>query len=277
MEKNEVVAYLVMEAATEPVKPMNLQVYDKNNLFYLNFDAILQEYDVFNRNRRKYMLEPMKISLNAPHLIELLKKKSLLGEAGHPLTDDIKRILTIDPKLTSHRINNYELQGKYLKGNIDTLDDNAYGTQMTKNMLQGIESAFSLRALAQLIKQRDGSQLMNSRAHVVTFDRVLLPSHPCAYRDESKPIQKIIKSVELAGNSMTTESAIVVQESSLLDFIKCESKNVKLVSNVCEVAMESMTLSSDLKHVILKEEGNTYFVNIEEKIKRDVTKFMSNL
>ena len=61
------------------------------------------------------------------------------------------------------------------------------------------------------------------------------------------------------------------------DFISMESVNVKLISNVCEVALSSMDLSSDMKHVILKENGNTYIIPLEEKIKYDVNQYMINL
>lgn len=277
MEKNEVVAYLIMEATSEPTKPSNLKVIDKNNLFFLRFETILQEFNVQNRNKRIYMSGPMMESLKAPHLMELMMKKSWKGEAGHPMTDDVKRILTIDPKLTSHKINNISFSGNFLKGEVETLDDNAHGTQMTKNILQGMEPAFSLRALAQLMKRGDGSQLMNSRAHIVTYDWVILPSHQTAYRDQSKPIQKVIKNIEVAGNSVQECALFPVQESQIIDFIKTESKNVKVVSSVYEVATESMELSSDLKHVILRENGSTFFVKIEDKIKHDISNYMRNL
>jgi len=277
MIKQEVAAYLIMEATTEPMKPQNLQIYDKNGLFYLRFLTTLQEFNVRNRNGRIYSGNPMIESLRAPHVTELVTNKTWLGEAGHPMTDDVKRILTIDPKLTSHRINWWNAQGNFLKGEVETLDDGAHGTQMTKNILQGMEPAFSLRALAQLIKQGDGTQLMNSRAHIVTYDWVILPSHKTAYRDQSKPIEKVIRNIELAGNSVQECALMPVQESQIVDFIKMESKNVRLVSNVCEVAMESMTLSKDLKNVILREGGLTYVVKVEDKIKRDVSRFMSKL
>ena len=56
-----------------------------------------------------------------------------------------------------------------------------------------------------------------------------------------------------------------------------ESANVNLISNVCEVALGSMTLSSDLKHVILKEDSNTFIVPLEDKIKNDINHYMRNL
>jgi hypothetical protein len=277
MKKNEVAAYLIMESTSDPVKPKDLQVFDKNGLFYVRFNTFLQEFNVKNRNRRSYAQGPMAQSLQAPHIAELLDKKTWLGEAGHPQTTDVARILTIDPKLTSHRINSIRLENNFLKGEVETLDDGHYGTQMTKNILQGLEPAFSLRALASLIKQGDGSSLMNSKCHIVTYDWVILPSHASAYRDTTTPIQKVVKSVQADGNSVTESALVPVIESQIMDYIKLESNNVKLVSNVCEVALESMKLTPDMKHVILREGTNTYAVKVEEKIKHDVRRFMANL
>ena len=277
MVKNEVAAYLIMESTMEPVRPKNLQVHDKNGLFYVRFETYLQEFDTFNRNRRNYALGPMMESLNAPHIRELIAKKSWKGEAGHPMTEDVKRILTIDPKLTSHKVNWFSLEGKLLRGEVETLDDGMYGTQMTKNILQGMEPAFSLRALAKLIKNGDGSSLIRSKSHIVCYDWVILPSHDKAYRDQSKPIQKVFKSLQDDGNTITESALVPVAESQIKDFIKMESHNLKVVSNVCEVAMESMSLTSDLSYAILREGSNTYAVKIEDRIKHDVRRFMANL
>lgn len=276
MKKNEVAGFLIMESTMEPSKPTNLQVYDKGGLFYVKFDTTLQEFNRQNRNRRTYVKEPMLTSLNAPHIQELLRNRTWLGEAGHPMEEDVKRILTIDPKLTSHRINSFYSEGYMLKGEVETLDDGGYGTRMTKNILQGMEPAFSLRALAPLTKRADGSSLVQAKSHIVTYDWVILPSHDKAYRDQSKPIQKVVKDIQNDGNTVT-ESAIAVAESQLKSFIALESANVKLVSNVCEVSAQSMSLTSDFKHAVLKEGSNTYLVNIEDKIKHEARGYFSRL
>ena len=65
--------------------------------------------------------------------------------------------------------------------------------------------------------------------------------------------------------------------SSIKDFIVSESTNLKLVSNVCEVALEGMTLSDDMRNVIIRESNNTYIVPIEEKIKYDINSYLRNL
>lgn len=277
MVKNELAAYLLMEATTDPVEPRNLKVFDKDQLFYLRFDTILQSFNVRNRNGRIYMGHAMIPSLNADHIIELERMRSWFGEAGHPISDDIKRILTINPQMISHKIVSHTVDNNYCKGTIETLDNDSYGRQMTKSILQGMKPAFSLRALAPLTKRADGTQLVQSKAHVVCYDWVILPSHRDAYIDETKPIQKIVKKIEDGGNGLTESFAQVVNESMVKDFIAMESTNVKVVSNVCEIATENMTVSSDLKNVILKEGDLTYFVPMEEKIKDDIRNYLSKM
>lgn len=274
--KQEVAAYLIMESASEPARVENLQVFDKNSLFYVRFETVLQDFNVQNRNRRIYTSKAMIPSLQAEHIIELENKKSWFGEAGHPMTDDVKRILTIDPKLISHKIVSHTANNMGCRGVIETLD-NEYGKSMTKHILQGMEPAFSLRALAPLVKKPDGSAVVESRAHVVTYDWVILPSHKTAYRDESKPIEKVIKKITDGGNTVMECAITPVQEGMIKNFIAMESANLKLVSNVCEVALGSMTLSDDLRNVILKENNTTYIVPIEDKISHDINTYMRNL
>ena len=275
MNKQEVVAYLVTES-TEPAEIRNLQTIDTNSIFYLRFETTLQDFNVKNRNNRIYMGSAMVPSLNADHIIELENKRSWFGEAGHPMTDDIKRILTINPTLISHRIVSHDVNTDRCTGVIETLDTEQ-GRQMSKLIMQGMEPAFSLRALAPIVKEKSGVGIVKSKAHVVTYDWVIFPSHKAAYRNQEKPIEKIVKKVIENGNVINECSITPVQESMIKDFIKLESTNVKLISNVCEVALGSMTLSEDFRNVVLREGSNTYFVPLEEKIKYDINRFMTNL
>ena len=276
MRKEEVAAYLVTETTSEPATVRDVQVFDKNSLFYIRFDATLQDFNVKNRNGRIYMGDAMIPSLQADHIMELQRNGSWYGEAGHPMVEDVKRILTIDPKLISHRIVKHNVDRYKCTGTIETLDT-FYGKQMTKNTLQGMNPAFSLRALAPLVKKPDGTSVVKTKAHVVCYDWVILPSHKVAYRDTSKPTEKIIKKVIEDGNVVTECAITPLTENSIKDFIAMESTNVKIISNVCEVALDSMQLSSDLRNIILKESNSTYIIPIEEKIKHDVNTYLRNL
>ena len=276
MSKQEVAAYVIMESASDPVKPTNIQPVVSNGLFYVKFDTVLQRFNALNRNNREYDGAWMERSLAADHLAELMRTGNFFGEAGHPDTEKVSRILTIDPKLISHRINKVWTEGKILKGSIETMDDGNFGTQMTRKILQGMEPSFSLRALASLTKRGDGTSLMQSKAHIVTYDWVILPSHKEAYMDKSKPVERVFQDVSKSGNSLTeSASAIMVMESQIKDFIAMESTNVNIVSNVCEVITESMTMSEDFKNVVLKENGKTYIVPIEDRISQEIRSFMS--
>lgn len=279
MKKDNVFAYVLMEEMSEPVQIRNLKECSKNGLLYLIFDTVLQSFDVKNRNKRTYIGDAVMESLAAPHVQELIKKGSFVSEYGHPLVKDMSRVTQIDPARVCGRVNSYYRTGNLLKGEFETFDDGGLGTMLTRRILQGLEPAHSLRAVAKLSKDRNGNDIMNSRAHIIAYDTVILPSHVEAYRDESKDIRVVnqpIVATESTEFGSHEEYAFVVNESMLTDFVMEESKNVKLIKNICEVIPETIKLTPDLKHIILKEGTETYYVDTEDKIKHDIRNFLSN-
>lgn len=279
MKKDNVFAYVLMEEMSEPVQIRNLKECSKNGLLYLIFDTVLQSFEVKNRNKRTYIGDAVMESLAAPHVQELIKKGSFVSEYGHPLVKDMSRVTQIDPARVCGRVNSYYRTGNLLKGEFETFDDGGLGTMLTRRILQGLEPAHSLRAVAKLSKDRNGNDIMNSRAHIIAYDTVILPSHVEAYRDESKDIRVVnqpIVATESTEFGSHEEYAFVVNESMLTDFVMEESKNVKLIKNICEVIPETIKLTPDLKHIILKEGTETYYVDTEDKIKHDIRNFLSN-
>lgn len=278
MKKDNVFAYVLMEEMSEPVQIRNVKECSKNGLLYLIFDTVLQSFEVKNRNKRIYSGDAVMESLAAPHVQELIKKGSFVSEYGHPLVKDMSRVTQIDPARVCGRVNSYYRTGNLLKGEFETFDDGGLGTMLTRRILQGLEPAHSLRAVAKLSKDRNGNDIMNSRAHIIAYDTVILPSHIEAYRDESKDIRVVnqpILATESTEFGSHEEYAFVVNESMLTDFVMEESKNVKLIKNICEVIPETIKLTPDLKHIILKEGTETYYVDTEDKIKHDIRNFLS--
>ncbi len=279
--KDKIVATLVMETPMKPSKPENIKPYNENGFFYLNFNTCLQDFDVFNRNKRKYPTAYMVESFKSEHLIELINKRTWFGEAGHPITNDPLRIMTIDPKKLSHRINSFEIRGNRIYGNIDTLADGGFGERMARLILQGMEPAFSLRALAPLVKNADGTSVLKGKAHIVTYDWVILPSHKEAYRDQSSPIRRMTNTIATESrNQIVTESSfeLAATESQIIDFILAESKNVKLVSTILEVtAACDIKISPDISTVYVKEGTDTIAIKVEDVIKNEVRSYMSKL
>lgn len=279
MEKNEVVAHVIMEQTADPCA-VNIRDFNKNGMTYVIFETVFQSFGVKNRNKRIYDGDAVMASWNAPHIQELIRKKSFVSEYGHPLEQSMSRITQIDPARICGRINSYYRSGNLLKGEFETFDDGACGTMLTRRILQGLEPAFSVRMLAKLSKTNDGTMLMNQPGHLVTADCVILPSHCEAYRDESKSMNIVHKAItESAGMNITEEQyqdmVFAINESMFVDFIKEESKNFKLVKNVEEVIGDSLQLTKDLNNIIIKESGNTYYVKVEDKIKHDIRNFMS--
>ena len=281
INKNEVVAHVIMEQ-TAPPCAVNVREQYSNGLVYVIFETVFQSFGVKNRNKRIYDGDAVMASWNAPHIQELIRKKSFVSEYGHPLDQSMHRVTQIDPARICGRINSYYRSGNLLKGEFETFDDGAMGTMLTRRILQGLEPAFSVRMLAKLSRTKDGTMLMNQPGHLVTADCVILPSHMEAYRDDSKEInivsKPLVESANFTGDitkEMYEDMVFAINESMFTDFIQEESKNVKLIKNVQEVIGDSIKLTKDLNNIILKEGNETYYIKVEDKIKHDIRNFMS--
>ena len=160
---NKPIASIIMEATMEPTKPEIVKSVNAPNMFYVTFKSCLQSFDCFNRNKRNYALNAMTEAIKADHIRELIAKGTWTGENGHPDSTDIKRILSIDPTKICHRICDVEFRGKLLYGTIETLNDDIWGKQFSKHILQGLEASFSLRALAAIQKLPDGRGIIKTK------------------------------------------------------------------------------------------------------------------
>ena len=249
-----------------------------NDLTYVEFDTKLQSWMRQNRNKRKYLTSFMLPSFDAPHLKELQSKKSWMGEAGHPMSNDPKRIMTIDPKLVSHKIDRHWFEGDSVFGHISTLV-NRYGKEMTALILQGMEPAFSLRAMCPMKPDHStNGKVQSGKAFIITYDWVFFPSHDDAYRDERTGIKLVQTSAENNGNVMEAAGTdMLVTESAVIDYIKDKSKNIQVVSSMWEIATESMEVTDDLKWAILKNGGDKLYMSVDEQVRHQVKGYMKNM
>ena len=226
-------------------------------------------------------------AVKADHIQELLYKGTWCGENGHPDSTDIKRILSIDMTKICHRIIDLEFQGNLLYGTIETLNDDAWGKQFTKHILQGLHPSFSLRALAAITKLGDGRGIIKTKPHIVTYDRVILPSHREAYMDNSKPITLVQSATESAtiqesyipeGNTFddtvheVNESAI----ASVLDYVKEESSTFKELATFFDANYDSVSLVDESK-VCINDGDRKIIVCLEDYIRHDIASYMSDI
>lgn len=283
----QVQGYIVMESAMEPMKPKIIETVNEPNMFYVRFRTCLQSFDCFNRNKRNYNLRPMMEAVKADHIQELLYKGTWCGENGHPDSTDIKRILSIDMTKICHRIIDLEFQGNLLYGTIETLNDDAWGKQFTKHILQGLHPSFSLRALAAITKLGDGRGIIKTKPHIVTYDRVILPSHREAYMDNSKPITLVQSATESAtiqesyipeGNTFD-DTVHEVNEStiaSVLDYVKEESSTFKELATFFDANYDSVSLVDESK-VCINDGDRKIIVCLEDYIRHDIASYMSDI
>ena len=144
-------------------------------------EGTLQDMDVENRNRRIYAKADLMPEINGPRMRELIKAKQFCGEYGHPLSDDLVRQQTIDPKLVCVRFENVWVEDNLVKARFRGTN-NDYGEYFDRDLREGCKPAFSLRALG-------GIENINGKAYVkgikiITWDSVIYPSHKVAYTDK---------------------------------------------------------------------------------------------
>ena len=283
MTNEELQGCIVMESVMEPMKPKIIRKVNEPGLFYVRFESCLQSFDCFNRNKRNYECNAMIEGFRADHIQELLRKGTFVGENGHPDSTDIKRILTVDPTKICHRILDVDVRGKLAYGTIETLNDEGYGKQFTMHILQGLHPSFSLRALAPITKLSDGRSIIKSKPHIVTYDRVILPSHREAYMDNNKPVTVIQSATESA--EFTNENFIYpahdntyddiffpIKESAVLEaleFVKEESTRVKELASFVNSTFGKVTLV-DENTVCIEDDNQKTFVFLEDYISRDI-------
>ena len=143
--------------------------------------ATLQDMDVENRNHRIYSKRDLSPEINGPRMKELLDAGMMIGEMGHPLSNDIVRQQTIDPKLGCVRFHKIWIEGNLVKGTYSgTFND--YGETIDQDLRAGYKPAFSLRALGS-IENVNGKAYVRG-VKVITYDAVIYPSHSAAYTEK---------------------------------------------------------------------------------------------
>lgn len=233
--------YIVMEATSpEGRQIQNLQEVKDNGLNFLRFSACLQDFNGYNRNRRKWTAQIIKTMSEAPTVQELIHRGSFVGEQGHPVPSSgkvsVERIMNIDPDRTSHRIVKlFWPKPNEIHGIVETLDEGpgSPGDKMKRNILQGVQPAFSLRSLVPQRRNADGTIDVIGPGRMICYDRVYLPSHEGAYMDVDVPVKSVV-----------TKSEFETVMESFTEHVMAHSDKIRTIVDKMEPAMESATLDT---------------------------------
>jgi len=282
---NSTVAGYILNEHFDPITPKIIEKKQNSVVF----NAIIQDADNPNRNKRRYASNVLAEGLATPYIAERIKTKSLLGEAGHPMTTDPSRQMIIDQLRVSHIICNPHIKDGKVKSVIETANTTA-GRDMMGLINQGVSVAFSMRGFSKIVKEdTNGSGVVDvlGPLFIVTYDWVIHPSHACAYMESS--INESTKSMLLGkdlgynlleSNFMINE-IVPLQNNELVKHVIESSSNFKRLTDFFEYNIDKSTIrileNKQYIDVHDKSDGTILRVCLEKYIKEDIDDYLSSL
>ena len=256
---NQVIGNIILEAASNPV---DLNVIAENN-GKVEATGIIQDADTENRNGRIYEEKDLKPEGYSDRIQkELIPTGNMRGHDGHPSSSELSVQSVIDPKLCCVQFTKIWMEGKDIHANFKGTN-NDLGKAFNADLLEGCKPSFSLRALGSVDRERNGKCYVRN-IRIITWDRVIFPSHKRAYTDK-----------------IVTESAIEngilipVVNQQVVDYIKTESANVKSILNTFDTLYETAIICNGGKNVQLQTaDGNKIVINLEQYI-QDAIKWLN--
>lgn len=230
-------------------------------------EGTLQDMDVENRNHRIYAKADLAPEINGPRMKELIAAKDFKGELGHPLSDDLVRQQTIDPKLVCVNFTKIWIEDNKVKGQFKGTN-NAYGDEFDLDLRDGCKPAFSLRALGSI-------ENVNGKAYVkgikiITYDRVIYPSHKVAYTE------KIVTESTIEGKTIYENQLIVPENDpgriitltesdarTVISRLQRESANLDNILNVFDGLVDQISFVNEHTVMMTNRFGDRIYVNLE--------------
>jgi len=267
---DETKGFIVVEDASTLATPTIIGTNSSKES--IKFEAELQEAEAPNRNGRIYDFKAIDDALNYYTVKEKIKHKAFFGEAGHPLSSDIKRQLYIDQNNISHIVESVRWSGNHLMGVVETANTSV-GRDMAGLIRQGSQASFSMRGVGN-VKVKDGSYTrIKSPLFIVAYDYVVIPSHPNSY------MTRIINESAQVGNKIQGSMMEDVDMEYLLDFVKNNSENVHAMTESLELNIDEadeIKLENQNAILSLKYENESLKIYLEDNIRSHADKFFSS-
>ena len=273
---NKIIGNIILEGASTAE---DVILKDNKNGRRVIAEGILQDMDTENRNHRIYAAADLKPEINGPRMRELIKHNQFMGEYGHPLSEDLVRQQTIDPKLVAVRFLKVWTEGKYVKAHFMGTN-NDFGSYFDQDLRDGYKPAFSLRALGSI-------ENINGKAYVkgikiITWDSVVYPSHFSAYT--SKVLSESAKESTYTNynniNKFVNENQVVVEENDpgtiiritngdakdVLNRLQKESANITTILETFNGIYDDIRLKEGNKLQMISRFGDNIEVNLEHHV-----------
>ena len=261
--------YIIIETATTNDAPP-AKIVSSGHDGRVVAEGILQEANMKNRNGRFYDSRDLFPELIAPRQQELLRTGNMRGENGHPLSKDLVRQQTIDPNNCVCVYTKFWTEGDFVKGQFfGTFNDK--GEEFNKELEMGMSPSFSLRALGTIQNTRRGAEVKGTK--LITYDRVIYPSHDKAYTERvvSEAAGFVSESNELLLGSNDQGMVIPINNSDVINYIKSESLNIKQIRESFDVLYDDIKLVRNNSQVQLTDKaGGIYVINLESYIYNEI-------
>lgn len=257
----------------------NLDVNKSNDLFFVTFDANLQDFDVENRNHRYYDAQNIWQCIQTEKIQSLLRTGGWFGEFEHPIpilkSDEFspQRIRNVLPEKRAFKIMNPFLSGNKLKAKIQSAQGEV-GEGFGKEVLAGWIPQFSARSIANMV-MKNGKPYVQVKL-LITYDAPWFPSHACAEATSAPTVST---------RSFTESVNDVVEESKDIFLpLKEILTDIGRTDVNAQVIMESFDLTNDdligfdksKQHLIIKESDNRLFINMDPKSVKRVDDFFGS-
>lgn len=282
--------YIAEETNTMNRVVTNVDCYNQNGVFYVEFDTILHTFNEINRNQRMYLADNIRECINTDdRIISLLEDNAWYGEMDHPSNETNentltpKRVRSIYMPNRSHKIMRPKFVGDTLQAHIQTASGTDAGAGFAKEIIQGLHPAFSCRAIA-LLQMINGKPTVVVRK-LITYDWVLYPSHKRAHAI-SVP-HGVTKSIPIVATESVDDDIItatmakkdiMIPLTEILESVGTTDYNTQVLLESFELSLDSLVGFDETRtHTIIKDANdNMIYAKINPSTKRKVDDFFSS-
>lgn len=269
MPNNTSIGYVILESA--PIEVPEARVISETGKRVIG-EGIIQTAEEENRNGRCYLHQDLLREINCPRTKELLSTGNMLAENGHPMDTNMVRQQTIEPNNTVARFLKIWMEGNNVMAQFKGTNS-AIGEEFDQDLREGVRPSWSLRALGSLSNQGGRNVVENLR--VITWDRVIYPSHPNAYttRLVTESTVAVKAAVERAEHMNKNGMLIPITNESVLSYIKTESANIGALLNQIDFMYESAKLIGTNQVQLIAKNGDIFVVNLEHHISNELQNY----
>ena len=270
MPNIESIGFVILESA--PVEIPDAKIITDSGK-RVTGEGIIQTAEEENRNGRCYLHQDLLREINCPRTKELLSTGNMLSENGHPMDTSMVRQQTIEPNNTVARFTKIWMDGNNVMAQFRGTN-NSKGEEFDQDLREGIKPSWSLRALGSLANKGGRNVVENLR--VITWDRVIYPSHPHAYT--TRLVTESATTIDNRISNMNKNGMLIpITNDSVVSYIKSESANIKSLISQIDFMYESARMISPSQVQLVAKTGDVFVVNLEKHISTEIQNYCLGL